>query len=182
VEAPGYLVIHCLWVSGRFQGQGFAQELLESCVEAAGECHGVVAVSGSKIWLTDTEFFLRHGFEVVDSTESGFDLVCYRSDSDALTPKFTQRVHAGRVPEPVGVHIEFVHQCPLVPNAVTEMSQAARDLGLPVSTRELKTSREARDAASPFGTFGVFLDGDFLTHGMMGRESFTRLLLERLDR
>jgi len=181
IEAPGYLVIHCLWVSGRFKQQGFARALLDSCLEAVGERNGVVAVSGSNIWLTRTEFFVHHGFEVVDSTKSGFDLVCYRSRPDAPTPRFTRRAHEGRASQAKGVLIEYVHQCPLVPNAVREMSGAARDLGLAVEVRELSTPRDAQGAASPFGTFGVFLHGEFLTHGLMGRDSFTALLRERLN-
>ncbi len=180
VDAPNYLVIHCLWVSGRFKEQGFARELLASCLADVGERDGVVVVSGSKIWLTRTEFFVHHGFEVVDQTESGFDLACYRTNPNAPAPKFTARVHKGRVRSSERVHFEYVHQCPLVPNAVREMTAAAEELGLTVSAKQLKTSAQARGATSPFGTFGVFLDGEFLTHGLMGRESFTQLLRERL--
>ena len=39
VVAPGYLVIHCLWVSGRYQRRGLGRELLGHCLEAAGARH-----------------------------------------------------------------------------------------------------------------------------------------------
>jgi len=75
VIAPAYLVIHCLWVAGRYKGRNLGSELLEYCLDDVGERHGVVAVSGRRPFLTDTRFYLRHGFELVDRTDTGFDLV-----------------------------------------------------------------------------------------------------------
>ncbi len=180
VHAPGCLVIHCLWVSGRFKGQGHAATLLQGCITDLDGRPGLVAISGNKVWLTRTAFYLHHGFEVVDTTPTGFDLVYYRKDRRAPLTRFAERARRGVVEQGDGVHIEYAHQCPIVPNAVGEMSRAAEDLGLSVSTAELRTPEQAQRAASPFGTFGVFLDGRFLTHGMMSRESFRRRLEEAL--
>ncbi len=33
VEAPGFMYINCLWVSGQFKGKGYSNELLESCIK-----------------------------------------------------------------------------------------------------------------------------------------------------
>lgn len=176
VLAPGYLVIHCLRVSGRFQGQGLGAALLESCLDDIGQRDGVVAVTGRMIWLTHTEFFVRHGFEVAESTETGFDLVYYRRRQAASVPRFSERARRGVVDRADGVHFEYVHQCPMVQNSLREMSAAAEELGLSVSAEELETPERARDAASPFGTFGAFLHGKFLTHGQMSRDSFRKLL------
>ncbi len=182
VHAPGFLVIHCLWVSGRFKGRGLAKALLQSCLDDLGTKNGVVAVAGKKIWLTNTEFFLHHGFEVVETTKSGFDLVCYQREPSVPAPRFQAAARAGVVPQTDGVHLQYVHQCPLVPHAVKEMSAAARDLGLQVSTEALDTPEKAQRAASPFGTFGAFLHGSFLTHGLMGRDSFRNLLEATLSK
>ena len=32
IEAPGYMYIDCLWVSGSFKGHGYSSELLEACI------------------------------------------------------------------------------------------------------------------------------------------------------
>jgi hypothetical protein len=86
VVAPGYLVIHCLWASGRFKGSHLGRELLEHCLRDVGDRHGVVVVSGRKPYLTDTRFFLHHGFEIMEQTDTGFDLLCYRADREAPAP------------------------------------------------------------------------------------------------
>lgn len=180
VVAPGYLVIHCLWVSGRFKGRQLGRELLQHCFADAGERHGVVAVSGRSPYLTDTRFYLHHGFEIVERTDTGFDLVCYRADANAAMPCFADSARRGTVPESDGVHFEYAYQCPFVPGCLREMSAVAREFDLAVSSRELATLKEVRRAASPFGTFGAFLFGRLITHELMSGNKFRKLMEQEL--
>jgi hypothetical protein len=180
VVAPGYLVIHCLWVSGRFKGEQFGRELLQYCLDDGREHRGVVAVSGRKPYLTDTRFYLHHGFEVVDRTATGFDLVCYRGRGTAPTPRFAENARRGTVAENEGVHFEYAYQCPFVPVCLSNMSAVAREFGLPVTARELTTVKNAQNAASPFGTFGAFLHGRLITHELMSPNKFRKLLQAEL--
>ena len=182
VVAPGYLVIHCLWVSGRYQGRGLGEDLLGHCREAAGERRGVVAVSGSRPYLTPTRFYLHQGFERVERTATGFDLVRYRPSDDAPEPRFADSARRGTVPQQEGVHFEYVYQCPFVPGCLRDMSEVARGLGLAVSRRQLDTVERAQRAASPFGTFGAFLHGRLLTHELMSPAKFEKLLRRELGR
>ena len=180
VVAPGYLVIHCLWVSGRFQGRGLGRDLLRHCLDQAGERHGVVAVSGSRPYLTASRFYLHQGFELVERTATGFDLVCWRARDEAPTPRFGDNARRGRVSQNRGVHFEYAYQCPFVPGCVRDMSAVARGLGLAVSERELDTVERAQRAASPFGTFGAFLHGRLITHELMSPAKFDKLLRREL--
>ena len=182
VVGPGYLVIHCLWVSGRYKGRRLGRDLLRHCLDAAGERHGVVAVSGRKPYLTDTRFYLHHGFELIERTDTGFDLVCYRADPNAPAPQFAESARRGTVPQSEGVHFEYAYQCPFVPDCVQKMSGVAGELDLPVTTRELATAQEAQNAASPFGTFGAFLHGRLITHELMSDNKFRKLLQTKLQR
>ena len=86
------------------------------------------AVSGTRPYLTATRFFLHHGFELVESTATGFDLVCFRPSEAAVLPRFADNARRGTVPRDEGVHFEFVYQCPFVPGCVREMSEVARGL------------------------------------------------------
>ena len=183
VVAPGYLVIHCLWVSGRYKGRQLGRVLLQHCLDDAGAGHhGVVGVSGRSPYLTDTRFYLHHGFELVERTETGYDLVCYRRDGDqgAPTPRFAANARKGTVSEAEGVHFEYVYQCPFVPGCLQDMSAVATEFDLVVTSRELTTVEEVRDAASPFGTFGAFLHGRLITHELMSGNKFRKLLEEKL--
>ncbi len=181
VHAPGYLVIHCLWVSGRYKGKQLGRELLEHCVEAVGDRHGVVSVSGRRPYVTDTRFYMHHGFEVIDRTETGFDLVCFKQDATAPSPRFSESAKRGTVCQDKGVHFEYVYQCPFVPDCLRQMSEVAREFGLEVTTRELATVKSAQEAASPFGTFGAFLYGRLLTHELMSPNKFRKLLEGQLS-
>ncbi|MFC1531326.1 GNAT family N-acetyltransferase [Gemmatimonadota bacterium] len=180
VLAPGYLVIHCLWVSGRYKGQQLGRELLQHCLDDAGaRHHGVVAVSGRSPYLTDTRFYLHHGFELVERTDTGCDLVGFR-DGTAPTPRFADNARRGTVPEAEGVHFEYAYQCPFIPGCLRDMAAVAREFDLVVTSRELTTVEEARDAASPFGTFGAFLHGKLVTHELMSGNKFRKLLEDEL--
>jgi GNAT superfamily N-acetyltransferase len=181
VVAPGYLVIHCLWVSGKFKAKKLGRELLQHCLDAVGERRGVVAVSGRKPYLTDTRFYLHHGFELIESTETGFDLVCYRSDRSVPTPRLTERARRGTVSQDKGVHFEYSCQCPFVPKCLRDMSDVARELGQAVTATELDTVEKAQNAASPFGTFGAFLHGRLITHELMSPRKFRTVLAKKLE-
>jgi len=47
VHAPGYLLVHCIWVVGRAKKQGYGRRLLDECLEDARQAgaHGVAAVT-----------------------------------------------------------------------------------------------------------------------------------------
>ena len=41
IDAPGYMHINCFWISGQYKGKGYANQLLEQCIEDAkkkGKC------------------------------------------------------------------------------------------------------------------------------------------------
>ena len=181
VVAPGYLVIHCLWVSGRYKGQQIGRELLQYCLDTGKDSHGVAVVAGRSPYLTDTRFYEHQGFEVVDRTDTGYDLVCYRSSGDAPQPRFADSAKRGTVPQADGVHFEYAFQCPFVPGCLHDMSELARELDLSVTTRELATTVDAQNAASPFGTFGAFLYGRLITHELMSPNKFRKLLERELQ-
>ena len=182
VVAPGYLVIHCLWVSGRFKGSGFGRELLDHCLKEGERYRGVVTVSGRRPYLTDTRFYLHQGFEPVEQTATGFDLVRYPSRGDEPPPRFADNARRGTVAENAGVHFEYALQCPFVPGCLRGMTDVAKGLGLEVSARELASAEAAQNAASPFGTFGAFLHGRLITHELMSDRKFGQLLERELNR
>lgn len=50
IKADGYMFINCLWVSGRFKGQGNSNLLLEECIKDSKEKakKGLVILSAKK--------------------------------------------------------------------------------------------------------------------------------------
>jgi GNAT superfamily N-acetyltransferase len=182
VNAPGYLVIHCMWVVGSGKGKGYGYRLLEQVLDDAERLgmFGVAVVSSASTWLAKKGFFLHHGFEVIDHAPPSFELLLKRSGSSAL-PTFPQdwekRLH--RIPD--GLVIYYTGQCPYHAMFVTSLLNAASAMGVLARSVELKTSWEARRLSpSAYGVFGVVYNGHLLSYRPMGGNTL-REMLEHSD-
>jgi GNAT superfamily N-acetyltransferase len=63
VRAPGYLVIHCLFILKKdFKGKGYGAQLLRACEKDArtGNRHGVAAVTSRSTWMAKDSLFLKN--------------------------------------------------------------------------------------------------------------------------
>ena len=73
------MYIDCMWVSGKFQGHGYAKELLNSCIldsKDKGKDGLVILTSKKKMsFLMDKQFLLKYGFEVVDCIDDKYELM-----------------------------------------------------------------------------------------------------------
>ena len=93
IQADGYVYIDCLWVSGSLKGHGYANELLQQCVQDAkgqgrkGLC--ILSAEGRKReFLSDPKFMAYKGFAVADTSECGINLMYLPFEQDAEPPKF----------------------------------------------------------------------------------------------
>ncbi len=101
VAAPGWMVMGCFWVSGRFKRQGHGKALLAIAMERVREegRAGLVSVAGARKmhFQSDGAWLRRQGFREVDRLESGFTLLALGSGTDtgAPTPRFAQSARDG---------------------------------------------------------------------------------------
>ena len=72
--------------------------------------------------------------------------------------------------------IYYSHQCPFAHFYADELLRIARERGLDGRKILVETARQAQRVPSPFGVFNVFLNGDFLTHRILGPSQFRKLL------
>ena len=178
VLAPGYMIIHCMWVVGSGKGKGYGYRLLEQVVDEAEKkgMYGVAVVSSASTWLAKKGFFLHHGFEVVDQAPPSFELLAKRFGSSVL-PAFPQdwEIRLNRIPQ--GLVIYYSGQCPYHAMFVTSLVNTANGMGIPAHTAELKTSREARSLSpSAYGVFGVVYNGRLLSYRPMGGNTLREML------
>jgi ribosomal protein S18 acetylase RimI-like enzyme len=178
VEAPDYFFIHCLWVSGRYKGNGHAKELLEICIEDAKKQgkSGVCVVSSKKPFMTDTKFFLKHGFDIVDKADPFFDLAAIKFKNDANNPRFIPEAKRLSTDIKNGIVIYYSDQCPYTDFYINEMAAAAIEREIPYQLIKLENAEQARKVGSPFGTTAVYLNGEFLTHRIDTKKTFGKLL------
>ncbi|MFW5711176.1 MAG: GNAT family N-acetyltransferase [Spirochaetota bacterium] len=194
ITGRNYMAINCLWVAGRFKGKGWAAALLQECIsdaKAQGKA-GVVYVSASKVehYLTDKRFFLQHGFKVVDNAPPYFELLAleFDGDEDGATstpidtampsepPAFTADAKTGSCPVSEGFYFVYSHQCPFMEEYVHLLADLARQKGYPVAVKQLASAAEAQAHGSPFGTLGIYFNGQLRGHAPMTEKGFEKFL------
>ena len=184
VEAPHYLVVHCLWVVGRAKKKGYGSRLLNECVEDArrqGKL-GVVMVSSRGNWLANGKVFLKNGFENVGSAPPAFSMLV-KNVKAGPTPVFPQDWEKRLGSYPTGVTIVYADQCPYMPDAVQQALDAFASRGIEAAVVKLESSAEVR-AKSPtaYGVFGIVCDGSLLAYHYLGKKELRRLDEEFLRR
>lgn len=177
IDAPGYVCIQCFWVSGRYKGQGLGKRLLQACVDDSLDTNGLVVVTGKKKrpFFTDKRFFLKYGFEVCDTASPYFELLV-RPFRDAPLPRFRENARHGTFEHEDDVAIVYTDQCPFTEFYIDEMIEAAAGYGLSSQKIKMTTTQQVQDGPSPFGVSGVYLRGEFLTHEIMTRKRFDKVL------
>lgn len=178
VVAPGWLVLGCFWVSGKYKGHGYGKELLAAAVEDARRQgrHGLVAVVGVPKFhfLSDHKWLLRQGFVEVDSLPNGFRLLALRLDTappDSPDPRFADSTRSGGCPDRPdspdgkGLVAYYSDRCPFTEYYVRgELTLTAEMHGIPLKIIKLETAQQAQSCPSPATIFSLFYNGRFLTN------------------
>lgn len=101
------MYINCLWVSGKFKGQGYADALLEQCISDGREAgkKGLVVLSSKKKkgFLSDPKYLTYKGFEVCDTAEPYFELRVLPFEAAAEKPCFREQVKHP-IPDAKGIY------------------------------------------------------------------------------
>jgi len=182
VDAPGYNMINCFWVSGRYKGQGYGRLLMEDCIKDSKDKNGLVVVSGKKSmpWLTPKKFYEKFGFEICDEAPTAFELLVKKFRKNAPDPRFKEVVRAGTIEDNEGVVIMYSHQCPFHEDFVEIMLATARDMGLPAKKIRIDSLETARDVPYPTGLAGIYLNGQFLSYEITTAKRFEKMLKEHM--
>lgn len=177
VEAPDYLVVHCLWVVGRGKKKGYGSRLLQACEEDARQRGklGVVMVSSQGNWLAKDKIFLKNGFEKVDSAPPSFSLLVKRF-RPGPAPAFPEDWEQRQARYGAGATIVYADQCPYMPDAVQQAVDAFAERGIAAQVVKLETSEAVRASSpTPYGVFGVVYDGQLLSYHYLGKKELRRL-------
>lgn len=98
ILGDNYIYVYCLWVTGSYKGHGYGRALMEYCLaDAAARGKSGVCMLGAKkqkAWLSDQSFAKKFGFQTVDTTDSGYELLAH--SFDGTTPRFTSGAKGSR--------------------------------------------------------------------------------------
>jgi len=179
IIAPGYMLINCFWVSGRFKKQGHAKALLKSCIEDAKAqgLKGIVAIAGrkKKPFLSDKKFYILQGFEVCDFAEPYFELLYLPFDKTAEIPKFKEVAKSGTCDDKVGVSVYYSDACPFNDFYIhSELVDVCKRRNIPLKINKLETRKQAQNHFVPHTLYSVFYEGEFKTQHVLNETCFDK--------
>jgi N-acetylglutamate synthase-like GNAT family acetyltransferase len=179
ITADGYMHINCFWVSGQYSGQGWANKLLEECISDAKEkgMRGLTVISSAKKmpFLSDPKYLKYKGFKLADTAHPHFELLYLAFDDSAPEPKFKGCAKQGKIGES-GLVLYYSNQCPHTDKYAPMIQKIASDRGAAMRLCKFESYEQAQNAPSPFTTYSLFRDGEFVTNEILSEKKFTKYL------
>jgi L-amino acid N-acyltransferase YncA len=180
VDAPGYMVIHCIYVYGKKNlGHGLGSELVNAAIEDSKKANmnGVVMVTNEGPWLAGKGLFEKNGFKETD-TAGDFSLMVLKF-KDAPDPKFKGDFE-NKASRYRGWNLLYAAQCPYNDSSIETLKKTAESFGADLKTIELKTCKEAQEAPTPYGVFALIHDGKVLEYHYISKTRFENILKKEL--
>lgn len=182
INAPGYLVIHCVLVMAKkFAGAGYASALIKDCLKdaRAQSKKGVAVMTSDGSWMAGKELFHKNGFEQVDKADPAFQLLVKRF-ADGQLPAFPSDWHQ-RLKPLRGLQLLYSNQCPFIGKAVEELPPVAQKYGAELNLVRFDNPAEARKKMpSPYGMFNLVNDGVLLADHPISATRFGNILRKDL--
>lgn len=168
VEGDNFFYIYCLWTNGSAKGKGYGKELMQYCIDDAkakgksGIC--LLGAKRQKHWLTSQNFAKKFGFKTVDSTPSGYELLCLSFDN--TTPNFTQRAKSETI-ENQTLTIYYDDQCPFIPQNIEILKKYCGENNIELSLVHIDSLEKAKALPCVFNNWAVFYKGAFQTVNLL---------------
>ncbi len=164
ITGDNYYYIYCLWVLGDYKGKGYGKALMEYCLaDARKNGKSGVCMLGSKkqkAWLSDQSFAKKFGFEVVDTTKDGYELLAL--SFDGTMPEFAQTVKTQeKQSEELTVYYDM--QCPFVWQNIKILKEYCETHRIPASFILVDALKKAKELPCVFNNWAVFYKGKFET-------------------
>lgn len=178
IIADDYLYINCLWVSGKFKGQGYADQLLQHCIDDAKAKNkkGLMALGSKKKmhFLSDPKYLKYKGFKVCDTLDSGFELL-YLPFEDGEQPKFNETVKTPFSFEEEVV-IVYSNGCPHTDKYIKIDEAVLRAKGMTYQLIKLDNLQAARRAVIPCTNFALIINNKFICSEVLSEKKLNKYL------
>ena len=179
VIGDNYYYLYCLWVSGSPspKGKGYGRALMEYCLSDAkekgksGVC--MLGAKKQKSWLSDQSFAKKFGFEIVDTTDNGYELLAI--SFDGTMPKFAANAKTQEI-ENKELVVYYDMQCPYVYERIERIRDYCEANDVPVLLIPVDTLQKAKELPCVFNNWGLFYKGKFETVNLLDVASIEKLL------
>ena len=148
-----YLYVYCLWAYGAGKGKGYGRALMEYCLADArvqgksGVC--LLGAKKQKAWLTDQAFARKFGFEVVDATDDGYELLAL--SFDGTVPRFAPHAKAQAIRQR-RAEIYYDFQCPYVPERIEAIRRYCEANDVPLTLIQVDSLQKAKELPASLTT------------------------------
>lgn len=180
IVGTNYMVINCLWVSGKFKRKGLSTQLLDECIKdtRAKKMDGIAVVTSTKVkpFLTDKKFYEKKGFVTVDTAPPYFELMVLKFNKNAENPVFSENAKNGICSYRKGFAFIYSNQCPFMEEYVALLADVSKRKGIPYEINKINSAIEAKEIGSPFGTLGIYYNGEFKIHELMTEKKFEKFI------
>jgi N-acetylglutamate synthase-like GNAT family acetyltransferase len=181
IDADNFMYINCFWVSGKYKGKGYANELLEECINDAKNKNmdGLVVLSSNKKkpFLSDPSYLKYKGFITADTAQPYFELLYLPFNDKAIKPKFMECAKYGKTDDK-GAVIYYSNQCPHTDKYVKIVEDVAKDNDMLFKAIKIDTIEDAKSAPTPFTTYSLFINGEFVTNEILTEKKFIKFIEE----
>lgn len=130
-------------------------------------------VEAKRQWLSDQSFAKKFGFEVVDTTDNGYELLAL--SFDGTTPKFAENAKSLQI-ESQELTIYYTMQCPYIHKYIEMTKEYCETNNVPLSLIQVDTLQKAKELPCVFNNWGVFYKGSFETVNLLGSDNLKRIL------
>ena len=176
VTGENYLYIYCLWVNSPFKKQGYGKQLMEHCIsQAKEEGYSGICMLGSKKqknWLSNQSFAKSFGFQVVDTTCDGYELLAYSLDGriPSFSKSVTQKI------EEKELTIYYSDQCPFIDQKIKQIQSYCDSHLIPYHLIHVTSLEMAKNLPCVFNNFGAFYKQKFITVNLLDEKSIQRII------
>lgn len=177
IVGDNFYYIYCLWVDGKLKGKGYGRELMEYCIADAREkgkfgiC--MLGAKKQKNWLSNQAFAKKYGFETVDVTDRGYELLAFSFDGQ--TPKFTENTKKEKIMNQE-LTIYYDMQCPFIYEKIEDIRQYCESGNIPVSLILVDSMQKAKELPCAFNNWAIFYKGKFETVNLLDVASIEKIL------
>jgi len=179
ILAPNYMYISCFWVSGKFKGQGYSNQLLEACIKDAKAkgMSGLVTLGSKKKmhFLSDPKYLKYKGFKICDTAQPSFELLYLPFDETKDIPQFKESVKSGTIKDKRPT-IYYSNGCPHTDKYVPIAEQVFKTHGMDYNIVKLETLEDARSAPTPCTIYTLYLNGRFITNEVLTEKKLNKYL------
>lgn len=180
ILGDNYYYLYCLWVLEPYKGKGYGRCLMEYCLADAKEkgksgiC--MLGAKKQKSWLSDQAFAKKFGFEVVDTTENGYELLAL--SFDGTMPRFAPNVKKQEI-ESKELTIYYDRQCPYTYQKIEIVKKYCGMNEIPVSFIQVDTLQKAKALPCVFNNWAVFYKGRFETVNLLQDVEHIKRILKK---